>query len=375
MAVWDRCESRAWVLGVCLGSGALCPALTLAACGGRTAILNGDANDVSTGGAVPSARTSSSGGKSGSGTPSTGVSGGGAAPSTGGAGGGSAGGSDPCAGVTCNTPPVAICKTATVATTYAANGTCSAGTCSYVPTNSGCGTNEACAGAGVCSECKTDPNCGPTCTACGGGTPKCKDLGTTSRCVGCLSSADCSGATPSCNTTTNVCGPPPSCVGLAATCGPSGNASCCASNLVTGGTFNRSNDANYPATVSDFRLDTYQVTVGRFRKFVAAYSETMIVAGAGANPNNASDTGWSTVWNGSLDASQGALATALKCDATHQTWTDAPGSAAAESLPINCINWFDAEAFCIWDGGRLPTEAEWNYAAAGGTQQRVYRWE
>jgi formylglycine-generating enzyme len=41
---------------------------------------------------------------------------------------------------------------------------------------------------------------------------------------------------------------------------------------------------------------------------------------------------------------------------------------------MNCIDWFEAEAFCIWDGGRLPTEAEWNYAAAGGSAQRTYPW-
>ena len=65
-----------------------------------------------------------------------------------------------------------------------------------------------------------------------------------------------------------------SCTGLAAICGPSGTASCCSSPLVPGGTFYRSYDVGTdgmytsmasPATVSDFRLDTYEVTVARFR--------------------------------------------------------------------------------------------------------------
>jgi sulfatase modifying factor 1 len=380
MGAWGGYESRAWMLGVCLWS--VYPALTLAACGGRTALLDSDPNNFSTGGGVPVAGTSSSGGTSGGGTPSTGALGGGV-PNIGGAGGSSAAGGGPCAEV-CNMPPPAVCKTTAIATSYEATGTCSSGACSYAPTDRACGTNEQCAGAGVCSECKADSSCGATCAACRGETPKCKDLGATSQCVGCLSNADCGGATPICDMAVNVCRSP-SCVGLAATCGPSGNGDCCASTVVTGVTtasFYRSYDGitpgytsqAYPAQVSDFRLDTYEVTVGRFRKFVAAYSQTMIAAGAGANPNNASDTGWSTAWNASLDASSGALATALKCFRSYQTWTDAPGSAAAESLPINCIDWFEAEAFCIWDGGRLPTEAEWNYAAAGGTQQRVYPW-
>ena len=130
----------------------------------------------------------------------------------------------------------------------------------------------------------------------------------------------------------------------------------------------------YPAELSDFRLDTYEITVGRFRKFVAAYSQTMIAAGAGKNPNNPSDPGWVSAWNASLPANVATLTGALKCTATFQTWTDSAGSAAAESLPIDCLGWYEAEAFCIWDGGRLPTEAEWNYAASGGTKQRLYPW-
>lgn len=42
--------------------------------------------------------------------------------------------------------------------------------------------------------------------------------------------------------------------------------------------------------------------------------------------------------------------------------------------PVNCVTYHQAEKFCAWIGARLPTDEEWEYVAAGGSENRTYPW-
>ncbi len=190
-----------------------------------------------------------------------------------------------------------------------------------------------------------------------------------------------------------------------ASCGPAGpgmthcgaaSDSCCASLEVAGGTFFRkyTNSGTGPtgeadsATVSGFRLDKYLVTVGRFRQFVSAWNAGagyLPPAGSGKHTHLNGGRGLASVggdaglqyepgWVASDNSEIVPTNTNLGCpgSAAYATWTPSVGN--NENLPINCINWWEAYAFCIWDGGFLPSQSEWEYAAAAGSQQREYPW-
>lgn len=177
---------------------------------------------------------------------------------------------------------------------------------------------------------------------------------------------------------------PPSCDGAQRDCGPDRNANCCDASAIPCGTVVRdfdggdfNDDDGRMATVSDFRLDTYEVTVGRFRAFVEDGQGTQAaqnpLRGSGGHPRYL-NSGWDPdTFFSELEVDEAALRLALQCsDPLRHTWTDDPDF--NENKPINCVSWYEALLFCAWDGGRLPSEVEWYFAAAGGEEQRAYPW-
>ena len=153
--------------------------------------------------------------------------------------------------------------------------------------------------------------------------------------------------------------------------------------FVEGGTFQMGSNSGesdekpvHSVTLSSFYIGKYEVTVAGFREFVNAtgyrtdagnYGGGAYVLLPGPQWDNKSDANWKN-----------------------------PYFSQSEENPVTCVNWFDAVNYCNWrsqkegltpcytingynvscnfqaKGYRLPTEAEWEYAARGGKQSRGY---
>ena len=170
--------------------------------------------------------------------------------------------------------------------------------------------------------------------------------------------------------------------------------------FIKGGTFTMGGDNNQASAdefpkhkiqIDGFWMDATEVTNAQFQKFVEA---TDYVTTAEKKPD------WEemkqTLPPGTPKPSDEIMVAAslvfketrgqVNLNDYNQWWNWVPGAdwkhpegqgsniKGKENYPVVQVSWYDAMAYCKWDGKRLPTEAEWEFAARGGLENNIYPW-